>query len=80
MRVSKSKFKAQALEYFREVERSGREMIVTDRGRPVATLTALDARSLSTPFSERRILPEFDALPAISGDSSTYISEDRSRE
>lgn len=33
--VSKSKLKARALEYFREVEESGRELIVTDRGRPV---------------------------------------------
>ena len=33
--VSKSKFKPQALEYFREVEKSGRELIITDRGRPV---------------------------------------------
>jgi prevent-host-death family protein len=33
--VSKSKFKARALEYFREVERTGRALIVTDRGRPV---------------------------------------------
>ena len=33
--VSKSKFKARALEYFREIERTGRALIVTDRGRPV---------------------------------------------
>jgi prevent-host-death family protein len=33
--VSKSKFKARALEYFRQVQRTGRALIVTDRGRPV---------------------------------------------
>ena len=33
--VSKSKFKPRALEYFREVEKSGRELIITDRGKPV---------------------------------------------
>ena len=33
--VSKSKLKAHALEYFRQVQESGRELIVTDRGRPV---------------------------------------------
>lgn len=33
--VSKSRFKAKALDYFREVEKTGRELIVTDRGRPV---------------------------------------------
>lgn len=33
--VSKSRFKARALEYFREVERSGRPLVVTDHGKPV---------------------------------------------
>ncbi len=33
--VSKSAFKARALEFFREVERTGRELVVTDNGRPV---------------------------------------------
>ncbi|MFQ5829083.1 MAG: type II toxin-antitoxin system Phd/YefM family antitoxin [Candidatus Methylomirabilia bacterium] len=32
--VSKSQFKPRALEYFREVETTGRELIITDRGRP----------------------------------------------
>jgi prevent-host-death family protein len=34
-RVSKSKLKAHALEYFREVQRTGQELIITDHGRPV---------------------------------------------
>ncbi len=34
-KISKSKFKQRALEYFREVERSGKELIITDRGKPV---------------------------------------------
>ena len=33
--ISKSRFKARALEYFREVERTGRPLIVTDHGKPV---------------------------------------------
>jgi prevent-host-death family protein len=33
--VSKSRFKAQALELFREVERTGKPVIITDRGKPV---------------------------------------------
>ena len=33
--VSKSRFKARALELFRQVERTGGELIITDRGRPV---------------------------------------------
>ncbi len=36
--VSKSRFKARALEYFRDVERTGKELIITDRGRPVLKL------------------------------------------
>ena len=36
--VSKSRFKARALEYFREVERTGRPLIITDRGQPVLKL------------------------------------------
>ncbi len=34
-KVSKSKFKPRALEYFREVERTGGEIIITDHGNPV---------------------------------------------
>ena len=33
--VSKSKFKAHALEYFRQVEKAGKALIITDRGKPV---------------------------------------------
>ena len=33
--VSKSEFKAKALEFFRQVEASGESLIVTDRGKPV---------------------------------------------
>jgi prevent-host-death family protein len=37
-KVSKSRFKAHALEYFREVEQTGGELVITDRGRPVLKL------------------------------------------
>ena len=33
--ISKSKFKPRALKYFREVERTGKEIIISDRGKPV---------------------------------------------
>lgn len=33
--ISKSKFKAQALEIFRRVERSGKPVVITDHGQPV---------------------------------------------
>jgi antitoxin (DNA-binding transcriptional repressor) of toxin-antitoxin stability system len=41
--VSKSRFKSRALEYFRQVERSGKALIITDRGKPVLKVA---------PFSE----------------------------
>ena len=34
-KVSKSKFKPQALKYFRHLEESGEPLIITDRGKPV---------------------------------------------
>jgi len=37
--VSKSHFKARAHKYFREVERTGEEVVITDRGKPVLKLT-----------------------------------------
>jgi prevent-host-death family protein len=39
MTVSKSRFKARALHYFREVEKTRRPIIITDRGKPVLKLT-----------------------------------------
>lgn len=36
--VSKSRFKAQALALFRQVERTGKPIIITDRGTPVLKL------------------------------------------
>jgi prevent-host-death family protein len=36
--VSKSRFKAHALELFRQVELSGKPIVITDRGKPVLRL------------------------------------------
>lgn len=33
--VSKSSFKPQALKFFREIQESGQELIITDRSKPV---------------------------------------------
>jgi len=33
--ISKSKFKPRALEYFRQVEATGEDLVITDHGRPV---------------------------------------------
>lgn len=39
--VSKSRFKAKALEFFRRVEQSGDRVIITDHGRPVLEIRKL---------------------------------------
>ncbi|WP_250510438.1 type II toxin-antitoxin system Phd/YefM family antitoxin [Caballeronia sp. GACF4] len=51
--VSKSEFKAKALEYFRLVESTGEHMIVTDHGKPVLEVRRYDNSSL-TPLEELR--------------------------
>jgi antitoxin (DNA-binding transcriptional repressor) of toxin-antitoxin stability system len=33
--VSKSQFKPRSLEYFRSIEQTGEELVITDHGRPV---------------------------------------------
>ncbi len=33
--VSKSEFKAHALEHFRRIQRTGHELVITERGKPV---------------------------------------------
>ena len=52
--VSKSRFKAHALEYFRQVEQSGKPLVITDRGKPVLRLVPYR----SDPESSVRLLRE----------------------
>jgi prevent-host-death family protein len=51
-RISKSKFKAHALELFRDVERTGQPLVITDRGRPVLRIVPFeqDAEGLLNEF------------------------------
>ena len=58
---------------------SGASLVVTDRGRPVASLVPYEALPEGTPFGARRLLPDFAALSAVPGDSTAGISEDRDR-
>ncbi len=41
--VSKSKLKARALQYFRQVEQTGHELVITDRGKPVLKIVPYQA-------------------------------------
>jgi len=59
--ISKSKLKAKALEYFREVERTGSELIITDHGRPVLKLVPYRPESDSPESSLRETVVRYDA-------------------
>lgn len=43
--VSKSRFKARALEYFRKVQQTGRPIVITERGKPVLRLVPIKAEA-----------------------------------
>ena len=45
--ISKSEFKAHALEVLRDIEQSGQPRIITDRGRPVLEIRKLRQQKLS---------------------------------
>jgi len=63
-RVSKSQFKAHALELFRQVEASGESLVVTDHGRP-----ALEVRPYRPIDS-----PTADPLEALRGSKDPRLS------
>ena len=50
--ISKSKLKAHMLSIFRDLESSGKEAVITDRGRPVLRIV---------PFEERKTVAELFA-------------------
>jgi prevent-host-death family protein len=59
--VSKSRFKARALEYFREVERTGRELVITDRGEPVIRIVPYRAEPARALQALRETVVRYDA-------------------
>ena len=52
-------------------------VIVTERGRAVATIMPFDPAHRGTPFGKRRLVRGFAELPAIAGDVTETISADR---
>jgi len=64
--------------WVRRVARDGR-VVITDRGRPVATLSPFSPDDLGTAFGDRKRVPGFDDLVMTAGDSTAYISEGRDR-
>ena len=57
----------------------GEGVVITERGRPVASLIPFHEGHAGRSFRERQVLPELDALPVVSGDATGYVSEDRHR-
>ncbi|MCP4753271.1 MAG: type II toxin-antitoxin system prevent-host-death family antitoxin [Proteobacteria bacterium] len=58
--VSKSQFKPRALQYFREVEQTGREIIITDRGKPVLKIVPFHEESPKILQSLRNTVVKYD--------------------
>ncbi|MFT4677809.1 MAG: prevent-host-death family protein [Patiriisocius sp.] len=45
-KVSKSQFKPKALQYMRDVERTGEPIVITDRGKPTLELRPVSAQGV----------------------------------
>ncbi len=58
-RISKAKLKPRLLEYLRKVQASGKELVITDRGRPVLKIV---------PYSEK----PSDVTKALRGSVTKY--------
>ena len=67
--VSKSRFKAHALELFRQVERTGQPLIITDRGTPVLKLTPYREDPKDALKALRETVVRYDAPTKPVGDS-----------
>ncbi len=59
--VSKSQFKPKAFEYFRYVEETGDEVVVTDHGRPVVKISPAAAPDEAILQQLRGMVKRYDA-------------------
>jgi len=59
--VSKSQFKAKALEYFRQVEASGEPIVITDHGRPALELRPIPSKTADPLAALRGSVLRYDA-------------------
>lgn len=57
--LSKSKFKPRALEYFRKIQETGEELVLTDRGKPVLKIIAFKADPAASLKSLRNTVVRF---------------------
>lgn len=66
--VSKSQFKAKALEYFRQVEASGNSVVVTDHGQPKLEVRPYQAHACNPLEMLRGSVLRFDQPTASIGE------------
>ena len=67
--VSKSRFKAQALEFFRQVERTGEPIIITDHGAPVLKVIPYRQEARSAQRVLRDTVVKYEAPTEPVGDA-----------
>lgn len=58
--VSKSRFKAHALEIFRQIEKTGTPVVITDNGKPALTVTRYQPPTADTLASVAGSVLRFD--------------------
>lgn len=58
--VSKSRFKAKALEYFRKIEQNGQAVIITDHGKPVLKIAPFEEKTQTVLQELRNSVLRFD--------------------
>lgn len=70
LEVSKSKFKAKALEYLRNVEQRGEVLVITDHGRPVVKVVPFttDVEDMLAPFRGSLTVYHDPTEPVAAGD------------
>ena len=66
--VSKSKFKPRALEYFRQIEEGGEEIIITDHGCPVLKVIRYETKPGEVLHVLRNSVKRFDEPTEPVGD------------
>jgi prevent-host-death family protein len=58
--ISKSKFKPKALQYFREIEKTGKQIIITSHGKPVLKIIPFSDHTESILASLRDTVKKFE--------------------
>ena len=58
--VSKSRFKPQALKYFRDIQEKGQDLIITDHGKPVLKISPFQEKPQSVLEELRNSVLHYD--------------------